>query len=208
MASKDHSASPMPVIGLVGGIGAGKSTVADELGRLGCEVIDADRIGHQLLDEPDVRRRIVDRWGPAVLDAAGQVDRKALGQTVFAEPDQLQALNEIMTPRITEQIVRRLDPARDNPDVPAVVLDAAILLEAGWDRLCTDLVFVRADASARRGRVVDRRGWDEQTWRQREKSQISLDRKADRCCHVVDNSSSVSRLREQVLKLFHDVVPS
>ena len=82
-----------PVIGIVGGIGAGKSTVAAELARLGCGVIDADRIGHELLDESDVRAQIVEMWGPSVLDENGRVDRRCLAGRVFTDPAQLSALN-------------------------------------------------------------------------------------------------------------------
>jgi len=89
--------------------------------------------------------------------------------------------------------------------VPAVVLDAAVLLEAGWDDLCTDTVWIDAPAPNRQNRVRSSRGWDDQTLRQRESAQIPLDRKANRCSYRVRNDSSVSHLREQVRQLLHQI---
>jgi dephospho-CoA kinase len=195
------------VIGIIGGVGAGKSTAAAEFGRLGCAVIDADAIGHRLLAEAPVRRRIVRRWGRRVLDATGQVDRKVLAKVIFRGASELAALNAILHPLIRRRMARQVAAARKDAAVPAVVIDAAVLLEAGWDDLCTHLVFVSADAKARASRVATRPGWGRAAWREREKTQISLDKKLKRCHYVVDNSSSVSHLCKQVRRIFRQIVP-
>ncbi len=206
-----ESPGDKPVIGLVGGVGSGKSTVADILARRGLTRIDGDRIGHEILTRPEVRRQVVGRFGPDVLDEAGQVDRKLLGRAAFAAPDRLAELNAIMQPRIRAEIERRIAAARQDPAVPAVVLDAAILLEAGWDDLCSDLVFVRSDEAQRRDRVGKERGWDEADWRNREKSQFAVDRKAAACSYELDNRSSVSdlpaRVRELIQRIVHPADP-
>ena len=194
----------IPVIGLLGGIGSGKSAAAGYFAELGAAVIDADELGHQVLEEPEVRQALVERWGEGVL-TAGRVDRRRVGEIVFADASQLAFLNALTHPRIARLIARRLAAARADASVPAVVLDAAVLLEAGWDRFCTDRVFVQAPPSQRAARV-GRRGWDESAWREREKSQISLDTKAAQCQYTMDNSSSLSCLREQVHRIFHKIV--
>jgi dephospho-CoA kinase len=197
-----------PVIGIVGGIGAGKSTAAGEFARLGCAVIDADAIGHELLAEPAVRRRIVRRWGPDVLGASGEVDRKALAAVVFQDAGELEALNRIMHPLIARRVKHRMSAARKDAAVPTVVIDAAVLLEGGWDALCTHLIFVSAASATRADRAARRAGWARTAWRQREKSQIPLDKKRRRCDYILDNSSSVSHLCKQVRRVFRQIVPN
>jgi dephospho-CoA kinase len=197
-----------PVIGILGGIGAGKSTVAAELAALGCGVIDADAIGHQVLQQPQVRQELVTLWGSGVLDGQGRVSRPAVAEIVFADPAALEALNRITHPRIRRRIAAQVRRLAESPAVKAVVIDAALLLETDWQELCSVLVFVRADEAARRRRVGLSRGWDEETWRGREKSQKNLDFKQVRAEYVVDNSSSVSSLREQVRSIFYRIVQS
>lgn len=199
-----------PVIGLVGGVGAGKSTVAAELAKLGCMVIDGDAIGHEVLGRKDVIDRVVELWGRQVLvstpEGARRVDRSALGQLVFADPQELARLNSLTHPLVRAEIQRQIQAGQGDPSAPAIVLDAAVLLEAGWDQLCTHLVSVRAPAQQRQLRVASERGWDERAWRQREKMQIPLDTKIGRCYYSVDNSSSVSHLCEAARELFHGIV--
>ena len=195
-----------PVIGIVGGVGSGKSTVAGQLARLGCLRIDADRIGHDMLGKPDVRAEIRSRWGAAVFDDHGRVSRPALADAVFSDAGELAALNAILHPRIRRVAEQRIAEARGRPAVPAVVLDAALLLEAGWNDLCTHLVFVDCPAEQRLERVGQNRGWDEATWRRRESLQIFLDTKARMCDYTVENSSSVPHLVQQTRKLLTRIV--
>ena len=200
--------SGKPVIGLVGGVAAGKSTVAAALRELCCVVIDADAIGHELLGEEAIRGELRGVFGDDIFSADGCVDRKALGDIVFADPGALARLNGILHPPVRAEVLRRLNRAQSHRDTPAIVLDAALLLEAGWDDLCSQLIFVEAPSTIRCSRAMKERGWDEATWKAREKSQISLDKKAARCDHIVDSSSSASYLHEQIRELFHRIVPA
>ena len=194
-----------PVIGIVGGIGAGKSAAAAELVAMGCRLIDADRIGHEVLDHEEVRRQVRERWGDGVFDPDGQVNRKVLASQVFADPDELKALNEILHPSMRRRMAEQIAVAASDPAAAGVVLDAAVLFEAGWDDLCSHVVFVSAPDEQRYARVSAGRGWTRAEWEKREKSQISLDKKAAKCDSTIDNRTSVSRLREQVRKLFHRI---
>ena len=195
----------IPVIGLVGGIGAGKSTAAATFALLGCTLLDADRIGHELLQCDDVRDDIRRRWGPDVFTPDAGVDRAALGEKVFADADELAALNAIMHPRIRSALVAGIDAARRG-GADAIVLDAAVLFEAAWDDLCTTVVFVSAGDEQRVQRVHKGRGWDRPTWESRERRQKSLDFKAGKCQYTLDNSSSVSHLRAEVRQLLDRIV--
>lgn len=197
---------PKPVIGLVGGVGAGKSAAAAELVKLGCALVDGDVIGHELMAAPEVRRLLRRRWGGGIFTPAGDVDRKALAAVVFGHQKELAALDKIMWPRIRRRMERMIAAARRDAAVPAIVMDAAIMIEAGWDGLCTHLVFVKAPTAQRAARTREHRGWDRRAWRGRENSQISLDSKRRRCYFTLDNSSSVSYLAEQVRELFNRIV--
>ncbi|MBL7220871.1 MAG: dephospho-CoA kinase [Phycisphaerae bacterium] len=191
-----------PVIGIIGGIGSGKTTVADELSALGCAVVDADAIGHELLDDPGVLGELRQRWGDEIFTAEGKVDRGALAEIVFASRGELDALNGILHPRIGREMAGAVDSAVADTSVAAIVLDAALLLEAGWDELCSHVIFVDTPGDVRRSRVGEQRGWKQKNWESREKMQISLDIKRNRCDYCVDGSSSVSHLRQQVRKLY------
>ena len=197
--------SAKPVIGIVGGVGAGKSTAAAELVRLGCALIDGDAIGHELLCLPDVIARLRGRWGEVIFMPDGVVDRESLGRIVFADPAERRVLDEILHPLIRRSMARRIAELSDRPEVKAVVIDAAVLFEAGWDDLCTHLVFVDCPAEARARQVLLGRRWDRATWAAREKSQFSLDKKARMCDYMLSNSSSVSHLVEQVRSFFCEI---
>jgi dephospho-CoA kinase len=194
-----------PVIGLVGGIGAGKSTAAAELVSLGCALVDADAIPHELLADHEVAARIRARWGGGVFGRRGGVDRKALAAVVFADPAELKALNRILHPPIRRRMRQQIAAALRDSATTGVVVDAAVMLEAGWDDLCTHLVFVSAPQDQRFRRAARQRGWSRRDWQDREKSQISLDKKTAKCDYTIDNHSSVPRLREQVRRLFHRI---
>jgi len=203
-SSRPHS---KPVIGIVGGVGSGKSTAAAAFERLGCARIDADAIAHEMLGEADIRQAIRRRWGLGVFAADGQVDRKALAEVVFDDEGELAELNRLLHPGVCRRMRRRIDEALADPATPAVVVDAPVLLEAGCEQMCTDLVFIVTDPSQRRQRVANQRGWDTSVWEKREKRQISLDIKRAKCDHIVDNRSSVSHLREQIRLLFQRICP-
>jgi len=195
-----------PVIGLVGGVGSGKSTVAAELGRLGCAVIDADRIAHAMLTRDDVRQEVRRRWGSDAFDPDGQVDRDALGAIAFSDPASLARLSAILHPLIRQAGQEQLARCLARAEAPAVVIDAPLLIEAGWDTLCTHLVFVESSPVDRARRVRLERGWDKAKWQVRESSQKTLDTKAGMCDYILSNTSSVSHLLDQIHGLLEKIV--
>jgi dephospho-CoA kinase len=156
----------MIVIGLVGRIGAGKSTVARMVAAEGAEVLDADALAHEALAEPDVRAAVVDRFGPEVLDAAGRLSRAALAERVFGPtPGHAAALADleaVVHPEVRRRIAARLAALRAAEAADGrrrvVVLDVPLLVQAGWDAACDRLVIVECEESVRRTRLAAR-GW-------------------------------------------------
>src|SRR5439155_22703091 len=139
----------IPVVGLIGGIGSGKSSVVRRLQALSIRpvaVIDADQLGHQVLNLPNVQERILKRFGPTVFDSQGEISRSSLGRVVFgAEITAAQArrdLEAIVWPEIRSLLEREIRELRRQANVEAIVLDAAVLLEAGWNDLCDVVVFI------------------------------------------------------------------
>jgi dephospho-CoA kinase len=195
-----------PVIGLIGGIGSGKSCVAAELVKHGGRVIAGDVFGHEALRQPELRQRVVERWGKQVLDAAGEIDRRKVGAIVFADGTELRALESIVFPWIERRIREEIATAQADPGVRLVVLDAAIMLEAGWDRHCDWIVYVHAPRDVRLQRLAGQRGWTEKEVQARADAQLSLTEKVRRADYVVDNAGSPDDLARQVEALMQCVL--
>ena len=202
---------PVPVVGLIGGIGAGKSQVASGLASRGAVVLDADAIGHALLDQRPARTAVVARFGEEVLEPSGtegepdRINRKALGRIVFAEPTSLRALEAILHPRMRstfEKAIRRVSRRRE---ARLVVLDAAVLLEAGWDDLCDAIVFVEASEKVRMARLSASRGWTAEQLAARESAQWPLRRKRERADHLVLNEGTPEDLDRQLGPLWRQL---
>ena len=176
-----------PVIGLVGGIGAGKSTVARAFALLGCVVSDSDRDAKAALDEPDTRDRIVAALGQGLLDGDGRIDRARLATRIFGDAEARRTLESIVHPRVHARRAAAFAaaPASD----PALVIDAPLLLEAGLDAACDAVVFVDCPREERLRRVREHRGWDEAELARREAAQLPLDAKRARADHVVVNDA-------------------
>jgi len=193
-----------PVLGLLGGIGAGKTTVARMLGDLGARVVFADAIAHEVLADPAVRDRIAGRWGPAVLDPAGGVDRGRLGHRVFADAAEVAALEAITHPAILAEMQRQVAEARA-AGAAAIVLDAPLLVEAELDRVCDCLVYVDCPEDVRRARAAER-GWGPAELARRERLQQPLDSKRARARFVIDGNASLETTFRQVQALWEETL--
>jgi dephospho-CoA kinase len=197
-----------PIVGIIGGIASGKSTVAAEFAKLGCAVIAADEIAHDLLTEEPIRRELVGLFGPDILNPAGQIDRTRLAQIVFADVEKLCALNKVLHPRVlarTEELIAKYNQWKH---VQAIVLDMPLLVEVGWANRCDRLIFVRCDCDQRARRARQAGLLDEQGIKIREKFQISLDKKAALADNTIDNNSDFSTLVRQIQDIFSDIARS
>jgi dephospho-CoA kinase len=190
-----------PVVGLIGGIGSGKSRVAAEFARRGAVLIAGDQLGHEALRQPAVKEQVRHRWGEGVFDATGEVDRRQLGRLVFADQAELKALEAMTFPWIERGIEQGIRQAQEDPRAALVVLDAAILLEAGWNRYCDRLVYVHAPRARRLARVAAQRGWTAKEVDTRARAQLPLPDKMRRADEVVDNSRSPEETARQVESL-------
>jgi len=194
-----------PLIGIIGAIASGKSSVATEFSKLGCAVIDADAIAHTLLDTGPVRDEIVDRFGPAVLNDDGRINRRELGQIVFADGDKLATLNAIIHPRVFQQAEFLLARHGRDDHVKAVVLDMPLLVEVGWADHCDRVIFVDCALERRLERARKTRSLTEQEIKKRENFQISLDTKKALADNTIDNNSGFSTLVRQIKFIFSDI---
>ena len=193
------------IIGILGGIGSGKSTVAAEFVKLGCKVIDADKIAHELLEKKAVREKIVGLFGLAILDSAGKIDRGKLAKVVFANADKLSSLNKTIHPLVLERAEVLIKQYNRQNKVKAIVLDMPLLAEVGWAGRCNKLIFVDCKRQLRLNRAK-KMGFDENQFKIRENFQISLDNKADLSDNIIHNNSGFLALAKQVADIFSYIV--
>jgi dephospho-CoA kinase len=197
-----------PIIGILGGVGSGKSTVAAEFAKLGCAVIDADKIAHELLDEHPAKKKIVASFGQAVLDSSGKIDRKKLADIAFTNGGKLSLLNSIVHPPVLARAEQLIEQYNQQNQVKAIVLDMPLLVEAGWAKRCDRLIFVDCKRQLRLNRAKKTGVFDENQLKIRENFQISLDNKANITDNTVDNNSDFSALVRQVVDIFSCVMDS
>jgi dephospho-CoA kinase len=194
----------VPIVGVVGGIGSGKSQVAQLLAESGGTVaVDSDQIGHRALRQPEIRAEVIGRLGDGtpgggILGPDGAVDRKKLGAIVFGEAAKLRELEKITHPWIRQQTIMALEVEAKKPGAKWVVLDASVLLESGWKPTLSRVVYVHAPDAVRLARVLSRPGWTEEIWKSREKSQLPLTNKRRMSDDVVINSSDLDALGKQL----------
>ena len=182
-------------------MGSGKSLVASEFEKHGARALSGDQFGHEALHRPDVKEKVVERWGAEILDAEGEVNRRKLGAIVFADPEERKKLEGLVFPWITRRIGEEIARAIADPSVKFVVLDAAVMLEAGWAESCDRIVFVDAPREQRLQRLAGQRGWNAQEVDKREKSQWPLTEKLKRADWTLDNSGTTEKLGHQVQEL-------
>jgi len=197
----------MQLIGILGGVASGKSLVARQLARRGAAVLDADRAGHEVLRLPRIEAAARSRWGEVIFGRDGHIDRARLAKIVFADPpggpEERKYLEELTHPEIARHLSRQA--AEFSASSAAVaVLDAPLLLEAGWDKLCQKLVFVDAPRQTRLRRALAR-GWNKEDFAAREAVQESLDLKREHADVKIDNSGSPEQTEAQVERFWQSL---
>jgi dephospho-CoA kinase len=190
-----------PVIGLLGGIGSGKSTVARQFAGEGCAVIDADALAHEILQTPAVKAGLRQWLGDGVFDGSGQVSRKGLAEVVFADSVKLQHLNSLIHPRVGQRRDELMALYLADSQVKGIVWDTPLLVETGLHRECDILVFVKVLLEIRQERLRSTRKWPPGELARRENLQIGLDKKAALADYVVDNSGDEAASLRQVQRV-------
>ena len=192
----------MLVIGLTGGIGTGKSEAAKYMVSLGAVLIDADVVGHEAYKpHAEAWRRVVEAFGEGILQASGEIDRRSLGAIVFSDPEQLKKLNGIMHPLMAQMVQERID-ALGAEGAEVVVVEAALLYEAGWDSLVQEVWVTDSSEEAVISRLSQRNGMSEEEARRRLASQMSRSERLSRADIVIDNSGDITQMRKVIDELW------
>ncbi len=198
----------MLVVGLLGGIACGKSLVARQFAERGAVILDADRSGHEVLCLPEVEAAARARWGDAIFGPDGHIERAKLASIVFAPGArglaELAYLESLTHPRIGERLQQQV-AAGEQAGRQVAILDAPVMLKAGWQRYCQRLVFIDAPWEQRVLRA-QQRGWSEAELKAREARQPSLDVKRSVCDTVIDNSGTIEATGAQVERLWHELL--
>ena len=192
----------MKVIGLTGGIGSGKSTVSRFLSELGAVVLDADKVGHEAYQPgTGTWKEVVAAFGQDIIGADGSIDRKKLGAIVFGDPAALERLNGIMHPRMYDLMAARIEEY-GRQGVKVVVLEAAILLEAGWTPLVDEIWVTVASEPTVVRRVRERTDLPQEQIRSRIRSQLSNEERKKQASVVISNDGDLHELRAKVEELW------
>ncbi len=205
MRHGDHTPRRPPVIGIVGGLAGGKSTVARLLGRKGAAVIDADSLGHRMLRRPEVKEALVEQFGDEILDAGGEVKRARLAEVAFEDPERVRALNAIVHPPVIRQIIAEIEAMTQRDEVPLIVLDAALLVETGLHREhCDALLFVDTPEETRRRRAAQR-GMSAGQFDLRTTAQAPPAKKKQLSDFTVENTGSLEELEARLDRLWPEL---
>ena len=187
-----------PVIGISGGIGSGKSTIARLFGENGCLVLNADDHVRELYRDPQIRETLRQWWGDGVFNSLGEVDRRAVARIIFADDAQRKRLETLLHPRVDEVRKTAMRAAAGDAQVLAFVWDIPLLFEVGLHARCDALVFVDTPIEQRLRRVRETRGWDETELVRREKLQRPLDNKRRMSNYIIQNTADVGFAAAQV----------
>ena len=192
----------MLVIGLTGSIGTGKSETARQLEALGASIISADQVGHEAYTpNTEAWEQVVSAFGDDILLEDGEIDRRKLGTIVFSDPVQLEKLNQIMHPRMAHMVAEKISVLR-NQGVNVVVVEAALLFEAGWDSLVEEVWTTDSPELVVIERLKIRNGMSEAEARKRISSQMDRTERLERSDYVIENSGDMAALRCAIKELW------
>jgi len=199
------SATRAIAIGLTGGIGSGKSAASAILKELGAVVIDADKVGHEIyVPGRAAWQEIVDAFGREIVAADGTIDRKKLGARVFADPALLKTLNAIVQPRIAADIASRIRALREDGLEAPIVVEAAVLLEAGWQWLVDEIWVVTVTPEVAIARILASRQLDRADVERRIASQLSDAQRTREATCVISNDGTLADLRAAIERCWRD----
>ena len=190
------------VIGLTGSIGTGKSEAARQLEALGASVISADQVGHEAYTpNTEAWEQVVAAFGDGILGEDGEIDRRKLGAIVFSDAGQLDRLNQIMHPRMARMVADKIEDLRTQ-GVGVVVVEAALLFEAGWDSLVEEVWVTDSPEQMVIERLKKRNGLSEEEARKRISSQMDRSERLERSDYVIDNSGDMAGLESAIKELW------
>jgi dephospho-CoA kinase len=198
----------MKIIGLTGNIASGKSVISYILKNLGAEVLDMDKIGKQIqeLNYKKVIEKIEKRFGKEIIENE-KINRKKLGSIVFSDKQALIDLNSIMIPLMTEKLKRTIDENRKK-ETKVLVVDAAILFEANWDKFVDYVWVVYVPRETQINRLIKREKITQEEAIMRVDSQESIDEKIEKADVVIDNSKNLEAVKLKIFELWNAITTS
>ncbi len=195
----------MRIIGLTGGYGSGKSTVAEFLAELGATVIDADKVGHEVFKPgTEAWREVVGAFGQGIISTYGTIDRRKLGKIVFRDPDARVRLNHIMHPRIRER-VEALIEEYEKADAGIVVIEAPLLLETRWKSMVDEVWVTSAPQTTVIKRLREKKGISEDESLARIHAQLSDEERMQQADVVIYTDCTLDELKDRVTELWHEL---
>lgn len=193
----------MKIIGLTGGLGSGKSTVAAVLAELGAHVIDADLVGHQVLEENQmVKSRLVKRFGSRILDLDDSINRSALARIVFSSVYETRFLNRLLHPLVRRQIEKSIQ-LLSKEGTGVLVIEAALLIEAGWQDLVQDIWVTQAPLKIRLERL-EARGFSQETALERIRQQADDNKRREFAHVIIDTDTDLDSLKRNVTLIYEE----
>jgi dephospho-CoA kinase len=198
----------MLTIGIAAGPAGGKSTVAAILAEMGATWINADKIAHQVLQEPEIVEQLIAYFGPQIVGSDGKIDRRSLSKLVFGDDDLsrqgLRYLESLIHPR-TKQVIASQIVAAVKSGAQAVVLDIPLLFESGWVNQCDEVWFVDTSRDIQLAEA-HRRGWTQENLNRRQSSQLDAEEKRRLSTRIIPNHGTLEDLKLQVKKRWGDCV--
>lgn len=197
-----------PIIGIAGGIGSGKSLIAQIFADQGCLVLNADDQVRTLYADPAIKQTLRTWWGDRVFNSQGDLDRRAIAHIIFADFEQKKRLESLLHPKVDQLRQAAMQLAANNPQVLAFIWDIPLLFEVDLHLRCDAIVFVDAPDAQRLERVRKTRGWDENELRRREKLQLPLDNKRRMSNYILKNTADVGFAQRQVRDVLSEILAS
>jgi dephospho-CoA kinase len=188
------------IIGISGGIGSGKSTVARVFKNAGAKIIDADKIGHAVLNLRGIQKKLISCFGKGVITKSNRINRQYLGRQCFLDKKNILKLNNLVHPLIRKEIKKRIKAYKKG----MVLLDAALMMEKGLHKICDYLVFVDTPYKTRLKRVMIR-NWTRSELDRREKLQLPLAAKKRKSDFIICNQDNLNSTQQQVLQIIKQI---
>lgn len=190
----------MKVIGITGGVGAGKSAILQYFReKHGAVVIEADKVGHLLMEPGSAcYDSIVEKFGSSILNEDRTINRGKLGKIVFADEELLTALNKIVHPKVKAHIISEIEKERANRQTALFVVEAALLIEDHYDVICDELWYIHTDEAIRAARLKESRGYDDEKIADIMANQKTPEEFRMACQAVIDNSGDLADTYEQI----------
>ena len=205
--SRSNNYPNLLILGLTGGIGSGKSTVAKMLMDMGALRLDGDSLAHQAMESSEIQQKLRETFGEKIFNSSGHLDRPALGEIVFSREDgsELKKLTSLIHPEVREKIHHQLQ-IWSQGTFQVVILDIPLLLESPLRELCQVILFVDTPYEKRLERVCKNRGWEEEELKKRESFQMDLQKKKDLSNYCVKNRGDLEGLKEQIQQIWKQIL--